>query len=101
MAGVVTLGTGLRVGLGGCQQLEEIGRELKGGASRATPKEYHGSDSESCVRAFALASLPLLMVHGLADVTVDPLASAAIFESAAGPKAALWLRGADHHMRRV
>ena len=39
------------------------------------------------------------MVHGLADVTVDPRASAAIFESAPGPKAALWLRGADHHMR--
>ena len=39
------------------------------------------------------------MVHGLQDVTVDPRASAAIFELARGPKAAVWLRGADHHMR--
>ena len=39
------------------------------------------------------------MVHGLQDVTVDPMASAAIFELARGPKAAVWVRGGDHHMR--
>ena len=39
------------------------------------------------------------MVHGLQDITVDPAASAAIFALARGPKAAVWLRGTDHHMR--
>ena len=70
-----------------------------GGASRARPHEYGGLDSESCVDLYAAAGLPLCMIHGLADVTVDPEASAAIFARARGPKAATWLRGADHHAR--
>jgi pimeloyl-ACP methyl ester carboxylesterase len=97
LAGVVTMGCGLRVAVG--SGLEAIGVQLKGGASKARPRDYGGTDSAACTRAFAAAQLPLLMVHGLADVTVDPKASAAIFDCATGPKVAVWLRGADHHMR--
>ena len=39
LAGVVTLGTGLRVGMEGSNELADIGRALKGGASRAMPHE--------------------------------------------------------------
>ena len=98
MAGVVTLGCGMRVRPEG--DLVEVGRQLKGGASRAAAHEgYLGCDSQGCVEAFEAAGLPLCMVHGLQDVTVDPMASAAIFELARGPKAAVWVRGGDHHMR--
>jgi len=98
MAGVVTLGCGMRVRPQG--DLVEVGRQLKGGASRAAAHEgYQGCDSQGCVEAFEGAGLPLCMVHGLQDVTVDPMASAAIFELARGPKAAVWIRGGDHHMR--
>ena len=99
LAGVITMGTGLRVGLDGTDAIKQIGDGLVGGASRALPKQYGQLDSEGCVSAFASAGLPLMMIHGLADVTVDPTASQAIFERARGPKAAAWLRGADHHMR--
>ena len=59
-----------------------------------------GCDSAACARALAAAGVPLLLTHGLADVTVDPRASHAIFDLSPGPlKAALWLRGADHHCR--
>ena len=55
--------------------------------------------AESCVRALAAAQVPLLLTHGLADVTVDPGASRAIYEAATGPKSILWLDGADHQCR--
>ena len=98
LAGVVTLGCGMRVRPEG--ELVDVGRRLKGGASRSTAQDgYGGCDSQGCVEAFERASLPLCMLHGLRDVTVDPAASAAIFELARGPKTAVWLRGADHHMR--
>ena len=99
IAAVVTMGCGMRVGKHGSSAFKETGLRLVGGASKARPHEYAGVDSESCVDAFAAAGLPLAMIHGLADVTVDPEASAAIFARARGPKAALWLRGADHHAR--
>eukprot|EP00965_Chrysotila_dentata_P180337 5953813-Pleurochrysis_carterae.AAC.3 len=60
---------------------------------------YSGLDSVSCVVALARHNVPLLMVHGLADVTVDPSSSASIFAGAPGPKAAVWMHGADHQMR--
>ena len=99
IAGVVTLGCGMRVDHRGSEAFKDIGNRLVGGASRARPHDYGGVDSESCVDAYAAAGLPLAMIHGLADVTVDPTASATIFARARGPKAALWLEGADHHAR--
>ena len=99
LAGVVTIGCGMRVDHRGSAAFKAIGNRLVGGASRARPHDYGGVDSESCVDAYAVAGLPLCMIHGLADVTVDPDASAAIFARASGPKAALWLEGADHHGR--
>ena len=99
LAGVVTIGCGLRVGKQGSAAIKEIGARLVGGASKSRPHEYFGLDSESCVDAYAAAGVPLCMIHGLADVTVDPEASRTIFERASGPKAAVWMRGADHHAR--
>ena len=99
LAGVVTIAGGLRVGVGGPKDVEAIGDRLVGGMSRSKPREYGGRESFGCVRALARARVPLLLAHGLADVTVDPEASAAIFRMAKGPKALLWLRGADHHSR--
>ena len=97
--GVVTMGCGMRVSKQGSQHFKDVGDRLVGGASRARPREYGGLDSESCVDAYARSNLPLAMIHGLADVTVDPEASATIFARARGPKAALWLRDGDHHSR--
>ena len=96
LAGVVTLGTGLRTAHGG--SLVKLGKSLRGGASRSEPHDYGGLDSEACVDAYAAAGLPLLMAHGLADTTVDPRASQAIYGRAAGPKGAVWLSGTDHQM---
>ena len=75
-----------------------FGAFFRGADTLVEPHDYGGADSEACVDAYAAAGLPLLMVHGQADVTVDPRASAAIFERAAGPKAAVWLADADHQM---
>jgi fermentation-respiration switch protein FrsA (DUF1100 family) len=99
LCGVITLGCGMRVDHGGSKAFKDIGNRLVGGASRARPHDYGGVDSESCVDAYAAVGLPLCMIHGLADVTVDPRASATIFSRARGPKAALWLEGADHQAR--
>ena len=99
LSGVVTMGCGARVGHTGSEWFKDIGRRLVGGASKALPHEYNGVDSESCVDIYASAGLPLAMIHGLADTTVDVRASQAIFERARGPKAALWLENADHHAR--
>ncbi|KAL1519110.1 hypothetical protein AB1Y20_003375 [Prymnesium parvum] len=99
LAGVVSLSGGLRVAVDGSAHFIEIGDRLRGGASRSRPKEYAGCDSESCVQSLARASVPLLLTHGLADTTVDPEASRAIFNAATGPKGILWLKGADHHYR--
>lgn len=99
LAGVISLSGGLRVAKDGSPHLIAIGDGLKGGASRSLPKDYRGCDSESCVRALGAACVPLLLTHGLADVTVDPRASEAIFDAATGPKAIEWLDGADHHCR--
>ena len=99
IAAVVTMGCGMRVGKDGSSAFKETGLRLVGGSSKAKPHEYSGLDSESCVDAFAAAGLPLAMIHGLTDVTVDPEASATIFKRARGPKVALWLRGGDHHSR--
>ena len=96
LAGVVTLGTGLRTAYGG--SLVQLGKSLRGGASRSEPHDYGGLDSEACVDAYAAVGLPLLMAHGLADTTVDPRASQAIFGRAPGPKGAVWLTGTDHQM---
>ena len=98
LAGVVTLGCGMRVGTESSEAFRAIGLRMVG-SSRSCPHDYGGVDSEGCVDAFAAAGLPLAMIHGLADVTVDPMASQTIFERARGPKTALWLHGADHHMR--
>ena len=99
ISGVVTIGCGMRVDHTGTAAFKDMGNRLVGGASRARPHHYNGVDSESCVDAYAAAGLPLAMIHGLADVTVDPRASATIFARARGPKAALWLEGADHQAR--
>ena len=89
LAGVVTIGCGMRVDHGGSAAFKAIGNALVGGASRARPHDYGGLDSESCVDTYAAAGLPFAMIHGLADVTVDPKASATIFARARGPKAFL------------
>ena len=99
ISGVVTIGCGMRVDHTGTAAFKDMGNRLVGGASRARPHHYNGVDSESCVDAYAAAGLPLAMIHGLADVTVDPRASATIFARARGPKAALWLEGTDHQAR--
>jgi len=99
LAGVISLSGGLRVAVDGTPEVVSIGDKLKGGASRSRPKEYGGVDSEGCVAALASAGVPLLLTHGLSDVTVDPGASKAIYDVATGPKAILWLEGADHHCR--
>ena len=99
LAGVVSLSGGLRVARDGSTHLIAIGDGLQGGASRSLPKDYRGCDSESCVRALGTAGVPLVLTHGLADVTVDPRASEAIYDTAPGPKAIAWLDGADHHCR--
>ena len=97
--GVVTMGCGMRVSKQGSAAFQATGLRLVGGSSKAKPHDYHGLDSESCVDALARAGTPLAMIHGLADVTVDPTASQTIFARAPGPKAALWLEGADHQAR--
>ena len=99
LLGVISLSGGLRVAIDGSAELIRIGDRLEGGASRSRPKDYAGCDSESCVRALADAGVPVLFTHGLADVTVDPNASKAIYDAAPGPKTILWLDGADHHCR--
>lgn len=99
LAGVVSLSGGLRVAVDGSPQMIDIGERLRGGVSRSRPKDYSSCDSESCVRALAEARIPLLLTHGLSDVTVDPRASQAIFDAATGPKAMLWFENADHHYR--
>ena len=63
LAGVVTLGCGMRVRSEG--ELVDVGRRLKGGASRSTAQDgYGGCDSQGFVEAFERASLPLCMLHG-------------------------------------
>lgn len=94
VAGVITLGTGLREDGDRQRAITDLSKRI-----RSAPKNYGGCDSATCTRALAEASIPLMMVAGLADTTVDPSSSSAIFEMAAPPKAAVWFQGADHHMR--
>ena len=57
------------------------------------------SDTVAATRALAARSVPLLLMHGLDDATIDPHSTSLIFESAGAPKAAVYVRGADHLMR--
>ena len=42
--------------------------------------------------------IPLLLMHGLSDVTIDAESSAIIYESARGPRSAVFLLDADHSL---
>ena len=61
-------------------------------------RQYHGCDTLSCLEALAQAKLPLMLMHGLVDSTVEPEAAAAMYEAARGPKGACLIRDADHAM---
>lgn len=76
LAGVVTLGTGLRV----------------------TDARYNYGDCDTlgCLRTYARFGMPIMLMHGLEDPTLEAEATALIYESATGPKAACLLRGCDH-----
>lgn len=59
---------------------------------------YGGCDTMSCLSTFGRFGMPLMLMHGLEDTTVEAEATALIYESARGPKACCLLRGCDHTM---
>ena len=61
---------------------------------------YGGVDTVSCVDALSQAQLPLMLMHGLLDMTNDPEASALTYEASRGPKTAVFVNDADHNMLR-
>ena len=78
LAGVVCIGMGLR--------------------TDDAKHNYAGCDTISCLDAFALVKLPVLLMHGAEDVTIEPEASALAYESARGPKAVVFVSAADHEL---
>lgn len=78
LAGVITIGTGFR---------EDQGAVV-----------FNGLDSHCCAAALSVNRIPLCLLCGLADRTVPPEWSQDIFRKSGGPKAAVWLEGASHHM---
>ena len=58
--------------------------------------DYGGIDTIGCLETFKANNLPVLMMHGLNDNTIEPEATALAYESARGPAAAYFVRGADH-----
>ena len=68
---------------------------------RTNDKRWHygGCDTLSCLQAIGTARVPLLLLHGLRDVTIEPESTALVFEASKGPTAAVLVQHADHMMR--
>jgi pimeloyl-ACP methyl ester carboxylesterase len=61
-------------------------------------RDYAGYDSVACAQVLGNAGVPLLIMHGLVNGTVDPSQADMLLEASPGPKAAVWLIGAGHQL---